>query len=817
MPRRQRPAIHAPRFARVPGLTHGQQHGIATVLIVLLLGLSVTAGVLGTASYIRGTQEQDVAVHAQTQAQMKAWTGAELVGRYLQGLQGTERATLLDKSASAQQPLALAFTGEGVGADSLQASLVHIDKDHRRVTARITGKSASGTRAQAQSVLEVVYEYGAGGASGSPPPAQPKASAVFRGDVNISGGTTSFSNTGNEHRLEKIAVDGSLTISSASQAKIAGCAKGDIQLSGGGIDDNASLLSQNGSITLGSISMPKKGTKLWGRDIHIGNSGSGVFESLRAGAYQTNVLVGNVIVGTAHAGGKPLRDPDGSVLPWETGLLQPWPSGKQLIALNDGGEYLLDMAKTRMDAATGLITVDDVADAVEKVSKEGSREFPDSFTLQSTGIYGGAINVHTLDVTNETWGYHIALQGYNGNYAKVWPAGHLKAVTANIAHLQGGGDLWASAGGCNPPSNCWNFPTISKPSPIAGTMYYGASKTPLAGPYGNIKTQQKSTTPGLPGAPFCDTRVHGFDAAAYRAQANYIFEFDSNGNPRLTIQNVNVRPGNNQPEVSIARANIDLKSVDPVSSTLPQNMQLRRIKNKNFLGCSNQDPGNQWSDALACLRSSKPTTGWNLTGITKFPPGIALFIGPVTIDGVSSSQGALHNTLLATGNITLTGAGHGALIAPNFSPIAKICGADFYPTNLCESATKLVTYQWTQEGEKKESTGEPLANIAIGTNADFKGNSWDGDKGIKGHVIIGKSFSTGGATVKVNGTITVGVNDPSPTTIAQGGFQIDTTHMTLDQMLLPPAQAEGGSGGAAGSGGAGAGAGDIAIKWSRYL
>jgi hypothetical protein len=97
----------------------------------------------------------------------------------------------------------------------------------------------------------------------------------------------------------------------------------------------------------------------------------------------------------------------------------------------------------------------------------------------------------------------------------------------------------------------------------------------------------KSLTTGLPGEVFCDTRVHAFDAAAYRSQANYIFDFDSDGKPRLTIQNVKLRPGGGASEVSIDKANIDLKTVDPVSGTKPGDMKLRLIQGKKFLGCSN--------------------------------------------------------------------------------------------------------------------------------------------------------------------------------------------------------------------------------------
>ena len=781
-----------------------RQRGIATVLIVLLTGLGLTAGVLGTVSYVRDLQEQDRTAHAQTQAQMKAWTGAEVVQQYLGQLDGTALAALLDQTASRQQPLELQMQGTGVEG-VIAARIVGIDKDAGTITARITGVGAPGTRAEARSVLEVVY--GAEAGSEPQPPAMPRASAVFRGDLSIRGGTTSFSNNKGASGYQKIAVDGKLTIASASQAKISGCTKGDINMSGGGIDDNAVLSSQNGTITIGSISMPKKAS-LWGRAISIGNSGSGSFYSLKAGAYQANVLVGNVIAGTVRIGGTLIPETAGTALPWVTGTVKPWPT-KQLFTLADGSEYLVDLSKATVNASTGQVTIDDVAQAVEKVEGQGGSEFPSSFKLVSTAIAGGAIDLYNLEA-DEVWGYHVTMSGYGGSYKRVLPAGDFKAVTASIQELRGGGFLWATAGGCSSPSNCWNFPSITGTSAIAEKIYYGSNKTALSGSLGMLAAEQKNTSPGLPGVPFCDTRVHAFDAAAYRSQANYIFDFDSDGKPRLTIQNVKLRPGGGAKEVSIDKANIDLKTVDPVSGTKPEDMKLRLIQGKKFLGCSNQAPDNQHSDALACLRSATPQSGWNLSGITKFPPGIALFIGPVTIDGVADSQGALYNTILATGDVTLTGSGHGPLIAPNFaSPVDKMCGGDFYPSNLCESASELKTYKYQgPDGTAKTITGMPLANIAIGTNASLAGNSWNDDNGngIQGHVIVGKGFTTSGATISIKGTITVGVNEPGNTTLQEGGFRIDTTKMSLDQQYMPVP-----------GGGSAAAPGGVRLKWSRYL
>ena len=804
MPRPARPLAPPPR-------------GIATVLILLLVGLSLSAAVFGTAHYIRSQQQQDVAAHAQTQAQMKAWTGAELVRQYLQQLQDSGQLAALYAKAP---PFDLTLSGDGV-TNAVLARVMASDSTAKTVTARITGVTAPDSSAEARSVLEVVY--GAEAGSEPQPPAMPRASAVFRGDLSISGGTTSFSNNDGASGYQKIAVDGKLTIASASQAKISGCTKGDINMSGGGIDDNAMLSSQNGTITIGSISMPKNAT-LWGSGLNIANSGSGSFFALKAGAYRARVMVGNVVAGTANVGGVLIDVPSGSPLPWITGTVKPWPTGRQLITLADGGEYLLDMAKTSIAAQTGQVTVANLDDAVEKVNDQGEASFPSSFKLVSTALSGGDITLYQTKAA-ETWGHVLTFQpGGGAEFAVVKANGSLEIKRRNdkVEELRSGGSLYLRE--AQYTEHQWwtekdGFPNLK--GQIAGSviMKNGAvlpdtakAKQELQGQGFEVKQNtidnetNKSLTTGLPGEVFCDTRVHAFDAAAYRSQANYIFDFDSDGKPRLTIRNVKLRPGGVAPEVSIDKANIDLKTVDPVSGTKPEDMKLRLIQGKKFLGCSNQAPDEQYADALACLRSATPQSGWNLSGITKFPPGIALFIGPVTIDGVAGSQGALYNTVLATGDVTLTGSGHGPLIAPNFaSPVEKLCGGDFYPSNLCKSSTELQTWNDPSDTTKK-ITGLPLANIAIGTNANLAGNSWKGDNGIQGHVIVGKGFTTSGATISIKGTITVGVNEPGNTTLQQGGFQIDTTSMTKAQQYMPVP-----------GGGSAAAPGGVRLKWSRYL
>ena len=149
-----------------------RQRGIATVLILLLVGLALTVAVLGTAHHIRGQQQQDVATHAQTQAQLKAWTGAELVRQYLEQLQANGD---LDTLREQPLPFALILTGTGV-TDTVLARITAVDSPPGpTLTAHITGIAALDSPAEARAMLEVVYAPGAGA---SPPPAVPRPTVL---------------------------------------------------------------------------------------------------------------------------------------------------------------------------------------------------------------------------------------------------------------------------------------------------------------------------------------------------------------------------------------------------------------------------------------------------------------------------------------------------------------------------------------------------------------------------------------------------------------------------------------------------------------
>ena len=119
-----------------------------------------------------------------------------------------------------------------------------------------------------------------------------------------------------------------------------------------------------------------------------------------------------------------------------------------------------------------------------------------------------------------------------------------------------------------------------------------------------------------------------------------------------------------------------------------------------------------------------------------------------------------------------------------------------------ESALAKPFGEWLTDATGVTHAGLPLANLAIGTNGGLSANSWEAPNGITGNVILGKSISTGGATISIAGLLTVGANERSATTITQGGMKLNTNNLNEDQRYLP---------------GGNCSPSAVAMKWSRYL
>lgn len=151
------------------------QRGMATILTILLVGLALSASVLGVMYNIHTTQNQLLTVHSQTQAQMRAWTGAQAVQKFLEGIYSGNKlvnlAQAIDSANGHRLPLSITNSANG-NLDGIAIALVDVDSvtEPTSFTAEITGTSAEGKAAEAKSVVRVVYALSSGSGAESEGP-----------------------------------------------------------------------------------------------------------------------------------------------------------------------------------------------------------------------------------------------------------------------------------------------------------------------------------------------------------------------------------------------------------------------------------------------------------------------------------------------------------------------------------------------------------------------------------------------------------------------------------------------------------------------
>lgn len=761
---------------------------MATLYIVLAVGVAVSVTVAGSLYALRGSQQRQLTNHSVTSAQAAAWRGAEVVRRYFLAL---DQATLAQWAAPAGLPLPATLSGlQPLGIPDGNARITAISGSGSGLQATVTLTAIAGSgSATTSATLEVVYDIGAGaGGSGGTPScaAIPATPMLFNGNLSIGGGSLQV---GNATGFEQIAVNGNIEQSSSSTAKISGCAKGDIRLSGGGIVSGGHLYAE-GDITVNAMQNPSD-TALWARNVTVGQGVSGGgYTAIKAGGYATNVFSGSTLIGTSVVGGHLLPATVSGGLPWRTGTLVPASGERIAIRLTGGDTYLLDLSKATIDSATGRVSG---AAAAELLSGSAGAALPDVLSFVATGIEGGNASVATLGQENGAvgvklfWGHTVSVTGWGGRYETLFANGDLYIVTGRIGRLVGGRDLIATQ------ANQWsNFPTIDR-GDIAGILRYGnGQQVPADAPAApkTLRTRQAGTSPGLPGVPYCDTRVNRLDVATYRDAANYVFEWADNA-PYLTIRNVRTASG---------------ASLDGTYNLASQDVRRLPGGGRPFLTCNWQQAGN---DGAHCFRDKTAGNAWSVTGLTAFPRGVAWFDNALTINGVqlgdADGNRALINTLVAKGALTLTTSGSDKqLTAPNFSTPGLLCKGDFQPTNLCDTSAATPQFAEWIDAAGVTRRGLPIGNMALASEGSGSFGGWR----IRGNVILGRALSNNADTTTITGSLTVGSNETGGNnTVGAGGIVVNVPEHEAQQYVPGLCTAPPATPGAPAA---------VSIRWSRY-
>lgn len=754
-----------------------RQRGMATLYVVLAVGLGVSVTVAASIYTLRGNQQRQVTTHAVTAAQAAAWRGAETVRRYLLEV---GQPTMAQWTTSLAVPATISgMSVLGIPDGNARITSISGSGNNYRIGVAITAMAGTGS-ATTSATVEVVYDVSAGGTStggGGTCAVIPNSPMRFNGDLLISGGSLSVTNAKN---FEQIAVGGRIDVSGGA-ATLSGCAKGDITLTGGGIAQGGQLYSE-GTISIRNVSPPNN-TDIWGRNITLPQDG-GSYRGIRAGGFSANVFSGNTQLGTTVVGGRLLASTVSGGVPWRIGTVVPTSAGKLTVRVTNGDDFLLDLSRVTINASTGTITG---ASTAENLTGRSTTALPDTLQFRATDIAGGTISLASTTST-VLWGHAVTTTGWGGSYPTLSANGPLDVITPNITTLVAGADVTAMQAGLY-----WNMPTIGTGT-VAGKLRYGSSRQVVPDPSQvsrGLRVDVAGTSPGLPGVPYCEARLNRLDVSTYRDAANYIFEWVNNA-PQLTIRNVRNASG---------------AAIDGVYNLATADVRTLPNGGAAFLVCNWQAANN---GGAHCFRNKTATNAWSITGLTRFPRGVAWFDNAVTIDGLGLNDDdgnrELISTLIAKGNVNLTNGGSNLILtAPNRSTPARVCQGAFRPSNLCDTTGSTPQFaEWTDTTGTKRR-GIPTANMALVTEGNGTFAGWQ----MNGNVILGGAMGTSGARATIRGSLTVGTNQTSPTTVTAGGADVIVPDSTDQQYVpgicQPPVTTPG------------SGTPTAVVRWSRYL
>lgn len=197
-----------------------KQRGVATVLIVLLLAMSLTVAVLTGIQYNRSAQEQSISLHSQTAAQALAWETAEIVRLYFDQLRLTPNwlegdGTIPSIFEQIETATNSSPHGFELGLPSTITAQAHVKKawinpdGNPGFKVEIAARSALDSRAESTARLEIVLIYNTTELELN----DSRNVISFGGDTDFSGGIKVYVEPGQTY---DIAVDGNVTLGGVS-------------------------------------------------------------------------------------------------------------------------------------------------------------------------------------------------------------------------------------------------------------------------------------------------------------------------------------------------------------------------------------------------------------------------------------------------------------------------------------------------------------------------------------------------------------------------------------------------------------------------
>lgn len=230
-----------------------KQDGIATVLIVILIGISLTAATLGTVRFVGSAQEKNMAFHARTMAQAQAWGAADLISDYLAWVADPEEPdrweafdTLLPSSPNETVDINL----EGMEGVSARIVRPPVRGYSWALEVEIESRVREGTRAEATESLGLMFQVIPPGTCDDEDEDEVRGVIHFNKNLNLGGSITVQGISGQPYEIN---VKGDVTTGGNSITGVNTInSTGSIQLGSGSSFDT---LRANGDVQLtGSVS-----------------------------------------------------------------------------------------------------------------------------------------------------------------------------------------------------------------------------------------------------------------------------------------------------------------------------------------------------------------------------------------------------------------------------------------------------------------------------------------------------------------------------------------------------------------------------------
>ena len=778
------------------------QRGFATILIVLLMGLAIAASALGTAYYIKTSQQTLVMSHALTNAQSGTWSGVEVFRKYLDQYVGkVKNKSDIEIEAEINKLKGESFTlnvinGRTLNVKNVNVEVLNTTPKTYRVSANIQNLSSM---SESSATIQVVYLISLGKGNNTTNNNTSVNAIDIYGDLKVVGGIEikggknavvnvhgNFESTGNTFiGVNELNVTGNVTLNGGGERIGTIVSNGDVDLGAG---SEVNFVYAKGKITVNTGN--QVGEMYADKDIIITNGSVKVANtlsniSLSGGGTGTILIAGGDI--TVNNGSAGNADAQGSIS--FTGNSANTLTAGRKITVNNGvigtvkakGEIEVNGGSISNVLAKGNITVNSVGVTLSKSTTEKTFICNADSWNQLESIYAKNIEYKKLNCAKSSDNAINTSSTPTVNFSSEepkQPSGSTKAVVVKDGILVNVLDNLADA------NYIFSIDSKNRIKVKVQNVKDQTTNVDYSGDYYLAKIRIGGNKDWI------GDEYTGYLCKELQENDNQFCKYDTNRKVEYIVHN-------------------QWYTEEKITVDYKYYYQLKLFPNEpnttngQFVSYRSSDKTWTLADSSRILEDTSNGGAHNSIApdVPSLAPGVMFFYGNLIVE-----QGAYNNTMLATGNIQAT---IPAVYSPNYAGANKICNVSGYkmPSSLCKSSLE-------------------LANVAIGDIALMAGSCSNGNNlqtcktsysggdinltsnsYIFGKVIAGTRFNTSGASY-IFGQITaanLGASKSSSSSF-NSNVVIDLTNVKND------------SGSNTGDENATGSDGNFTkIKWARYL